>query len=94
MIEVIGSTVFRCFFAVEPMSVHKLVVGHKIDYRQYRTCFDFSKGWTKGLKFSQKQRSLTFRFATNNAIVDRTVSQHPVSTTVRKSRDYHQCFRH
>ena len=32
MIEVIGSTVFRCFFAVEPMSVHNLVVGHKIDY--------------------------------------------------------------
>ena len=32
MIEVIGSTVFRCFFAVEPMSEHNLVVGHKIDY--------------------------------------------------------------
>ena len=29
MIEVISSTVFRCFFAVEPVSVHNLVVGHK-----------------------------------------------------------------
>ena len=36
--------------------------------------------------------ALTFRFALNNAIVGRTVSQHPVSTTVRKSRDYHQCL--
>ena len=48
MVEVIGSTVFRCFFAVEPVSVHNLVVGHKIDYCQYRTCFDLGKGWTKG----------------------------------------------
>ena len=47
MIEVIGSTVFRCFFAVEPMSVHKLVVGHIIDYCKYRTCFDLSKGCIK-----------------------------------------------
>ena len=92
MIEVICSTVLRCFFAVEPVSVHNLLVGHKIDYCQYRTCFDLSKGWTKKLKFSQKQRSLTFLFATNNAIVGRTVSQHPVSTTVRKSRDYHQWY--
>ena len=43
MIEVIGSTVFRCFFAAEPVSVHSLVVGHKIDYCKYRTCFDLSK---------------------------------------------------
>ena len=43
MIEAIGSTVFRRFFAVEPVSVHNLVVGHKIDYCQYRTCFDLSK---------------------------------------------------
>ena len=48
MIEVIGSTVFRCFFKVEPVSVHNLVVGHKIDDCQDRTCFDLSKGWTKG----------------------------------------------
>ena len=47
MIEVIGSTVFRCFFAVEPMSVHNLVVGHKIDYCKYRICFDLSKGCIK-----------------------------------------------
>ena len=30
MIEVIGSTVFRCFFAVEPGSVHNFVVGTKL----------------------------------------------------------------
>ena len=47
MIEVIGSTVFRYFFAVEPMSVHNLVVGHKIDYCKYRTCFDLSKDASK-----------------------------------------------
>ena len=47
MIEVIGSTVFRCFFAVEPVSVHNLVVGHKIGYCKYRTCFDLSKGCIK-----------------------------------------------
>ena len=47
MIEVIGSTVFQCFFAVEPVSVHNLVVGHKIDYCKYRTCFDLSKGCIK-----------------------------------------------
>ena len=48
MIEVIGSTVFQCFFEAEPVSVHNLGFGHKIDYCQYRTCFDLSKGWTKG----------------------------------------------
>ena len=47
MIEVIGSTVFRCFFAVEPVLVHNLVVGHKIDYCKYRTFFDLSKGCIK-----------------------------------------------
>ena len=31
MTEVIGSTVFRCFFAVEPVSVHNLAVGYKTD---------------------------------------------------------------
>ena len=48
MIEVIGSTVFRCFFAEEPVSVHNLVVDHKIDYCKYRTCLDLSKGCIKG----------------------------------------------
>ena len=49
MIEVIGSTVFRCFFAVEPMSVHKLVVGHKIDYRNIVHALTLAKDGPKDL---------------------------------------------
>ena len=90
MIEVIGSTVFRCFIAVEPVSVHNLVVGRKITIANIAHALTWAKDGPKELKFSQKQRSLTFLFANNTAIVGRTVSQHPVSTTVRKSRDYHQ----
>ena len=72
--------------------MHNLVVGHKLTIASITHALTGAKDGPKELKFSQKQRSLTFLFATNNAIVGRTVSQHPVSTTVRKSRDYPQCF--
>ena len=63
MIEVIGSTVFRCFFAVEPVSVHNLVVGHKIDYCKYRTCFDLSKGCIKAALILTKTKVTHLSFS-------------------------------